>query len=247
MPVKNVVNNQDDLWRWFEKLNCPKWNLYRGFHNKLPFNQIIYKQEDDNKSVEDSFAELMELINMQSSVGAQFTIYVPYISGNKGGSMFYGVGAFSGTRSAALAGAPQLGMVSINEIDQRIAKERQLWDMERKIEDLQAAERGRMSMWESLCEKVIEDVDFNQLSQSISGLVAGLFTKRPVSLQGVPGDPIHAHKQGGFEYKEEVILPFLDAIRVHFETDEAFADFLQQVQEKFEQNPTLFITMITNG
>ena len=153
MSVKNVISDQQSLWIWFEKLDCPTWNLYRGFHNKLLHSQLIYRQTDTNKTVEESFEELVELTNMQSGSGAQFTIYVPYMSGNKGASQFYGLGAYATGRGSSLSGAPQVGMVSINDIDRRIQEARNMWELERKVEDLEAAERGRMTIWETLGER----------------------------------------------------------------------------------------------
>lgn len=246
MSVKNVISSQENLWTWFEKLNCPTWNLYRGFHNKLLHSQLIYRQTDTNKTVEESFDELVELTNMQSGSGAQFTIYVPYMSGNKGASIFYGLGAYASGRGSAINGLPQTGMgvVSINDVDRRIQEARNLWELEKTVEDLQAAERGRMSFWETMMEKVVEEVDLNKVFDQIGAIATAALSKRPVSLQGTPGEAINQPEAPAYEYAEEVILPFLDSIRQHFDTNEEFANFLQNVQTKFQQNPRVFISMI---
>ena len=129
------------------------------------------------------------------------------------------------------------GYVSIGEVEQRISKERELWEMKREIEDLKAEKDAKLSMGEILASRVTEELDLNMIAGQVLNFCNQWLLKAkgqpvPVSVQGYPQeDPVD------YTYDTDQIAPFLDTIRPHFSTDQEFYQFLHQVAQFFQASP----------
>lgn len=240
----------------FIKAETPNWTLYRGFHKNMPHSQIIYKQDDKNMDIEMAWDELEHMLTVHSGGGVgQFTIYVPAQSHNKGYSWWFQVGQMPNQQNAGLGGMysnpAAVGMVPAAQVQ----LEKQIWNLERQLEDLEAAREAQQSVGQQILDKVLAECDMNQVVNAAVGLL-GRFVPNapkgaPISLQGHPADnapdtPGEA-TAAGYQYEEGYIIPILDTIRPHFQNDQDFYRFLTTVAQLFASNPEGFKAMVNAG
>lgn len=255
--ARSTLRNIEDLKTWFDQCNYVRWNLYRGLHEKLPQTSIIYRQENNDMTLEESWDLLSQLIETSSHGGGQFTVYVIGGSANKGFTQKIEVGMpTSPAQNPALSGLHGVGFVPAAELAKQIAAEKRLWDLERQLEDTQAALGANQTMMERLAGNFMETFDWNQLAPALNGLIGKLSgaipAAQPISLQGLPsngpGATPPAAEDGGtepeYQFLAERLLPPLTRIRPHFNTDEQFYQFLELTADQFCQNPKLMKSMI---
>lgn len=235
----------------FIKSDTANWTLYRGFHKNMPHSQIIYKQDDKEMDVETSWDELEHMLTVHSGGGvAQFTIYVPAQAHNKGYSWWFQVGQMPNQQSAGLGGfygQPAVGMVPVAQVEQ----EKRIWQLERQLEDMEAAREAQQSVGQQILEKFMAECDMNQVVNAALGMLGRMMPAAPkgapISLHGHPEDtvpPAPGEATAGYQYEEGRIIPILDAIRPHFPTDQEFYQFLTAVAQLFASNPEGFKAMV---
>lgn len=245
------------LQSWYLALNTPQWNLYRGFHNKMPVNAIL-KQQNDQLPMQDSWDLLQNMINAQSSQGGQFTVYVPAYAGGKGAVQHLSINmaitpsvAGYGTPNAGLAGYPpnMSGFVSAQELERRISDERERWELRRELEDVKA-QVGATTDWQDILMEKVMEIDSNTIMANLGGFLQQFMTpKTGVQLRGLAHEmtppPVaqgEATEQAaeGYQYDIERLIPALDTIRQHFESDDAFMQAFEQLAVMFNENPNFF-------
>lgn len=235
----------------FIKADTPNWTLYRNFHKNMPHSQIIYKQDDKNMDIETAWDELEHMLTIHSSGGVgQFTIYVPAQSHNKGYSWWFQVGQAPNQQSAGIAGygnPASMGMVPAAQVN----LEKQIWQLERQLEDMESAQQAQQSVGQQILEKFMAECDMNQVVNAAVGLLGKLAPASPkgapISLHGHPQDnapETPGETPAGYQYQEAVILPILDTIRPHFPNDQEFYQFLTTVAQLFASNPEGFKAMV---
>lgn len=250
----NYVADPEFLEQWFTLQNTNLWNLYRGFHSRVPERDVLHKQQDSTMTLGDSWNLLWLIIQKSSVGGGKFTVYIPAYKGNKAATLHFGVNlsvtpSWHGTSIAGMPGAPMGAYNPEASIEKAIANEREKWEMARRIEDLENAQGATSDIWEVLIDKVRE-LDPNQVLPSAIHGIQQMFQPRGVQLHGVASDyqepPQHDHTvpQEGFTYHQEVVIPWLDSIRQHFTTDDEFWQFMNAVSTKFNSNPVMFKSMI---
>lgn len=245
--MRGYISNFDDLEKWFLPLNCTGWSLYHGFQKgRLNTTNMVFKNDDDTLDLSDSFERLKEMIEMSSTGGGQFTIYVPYKSNNTGVKQYFGIGLNSHNQPQ-VAGLPGIYGGSLDQI---LAKEKKMWELEAMVNGFIEEQETRKSTAERIFEKVMDDLDTTQVVSAVIGLIGQLIpAKMPITMQGTPEEMKHHQDDGAgasFQYKTGIIMPILDMIRKHFETDDEFYNFFSIVAEKFDAQPELFKKMI-NG
>ena len=258
--ARSYINNVDDLQAWFELIDCAKWNLYRGHHERLPQTSLIFKQEDDAMTVAESFTLMRRLMEQSSHGGGYFTVYVPGRSANKGYTQKIVLNTNANASVAgmpALAGHPAaMGYIPAEEVDRRITEALEKQEMQRRIEDLEGAREGNMSIGESMANRFMESFDFNLLAPAINAFVTGIMPqKQAFQLQGTVPDPSQPAPQAGedvvpeeehpaYQFDAARILPLMEQIRHQFDDYETFYAFLDTLTAKFLQSPEMFKTMI---
>lgn len=243
----SCITSIEDVGIWFKKLETPTWNLYRGWHDKMPVRNIIYKQEDENLSLDESFEVLQQMMEMNSHEGGKFTVYVH--NNQKGSSILVGLNLGRMAKgSMGLAGysGAGFGMVPADEVDRKIAQALELNNLKREIEDLRAAQEAGMGFRDILIEK-LREVDLGPIITGLSSLIQ----PRAGAIQGMPAGAVDARQpnpepdqDSGFSYDGEKILPALDNIRPHFDRDTDFYSFIEKVSARFAENPDMFKNMI---
>lgn len=258
------VSNIEDIQRWFELQPRSNWTLASNFCDSIPTNGkgVIYRQDNSDLAKEDSWNLLHELIAMQSP-GARLTVFVASNdAGNRVQSMRYQHGmapAAWGQPSGfpAVAGLP-LGVGSVQEA---IAKEREKWELERRLEDLEAQLSGPQQggIW-GIVERKLQEADATELINTVTGLGLALLEKfmpaaKPVQLAGAPhldddnhdddhDDTAEGSQQPQYQFQTARVIPVLVAIRQHFDNDEEFYQFIERLSAKFGENPAFYKTML---
>lgn len=228
---------------WFRQLGKPNWKLLRGFHDKTRGKASIYVQDQEGMDMDEAWELLQNMIEINSSGGGQFTIFVPTSTSGQGQSIFLQIGEVGSTGSPKVAGAPAVGYVPKSEVAELIAKERKMWELERRLEDMEAA-AGANAEWTDVIKEKIAEVD---LTPVIAGLTQ-MFARRGVSLQGTQGDyqpPQAEAPADGYQYDGDRLMPILDDIHNHFSTQDEFLAFLEALRDMFVQNPELYKNMVS--
>lgn len=245
------------LQSWYLALNTPQWNLYRGFHNKMPVNAIL-KQQNDQLPLQDSWDLLANMINAQSSQGGQFTVYVPAYAGGKGAVQHLSINmalspsvAGYGVPNAGLAGYPpnMSDFVSAQELERRISDERERWELKKKVEDMES-QLDSATDWQDIVMAKVMEIDPNTIVANLGGFLQQFMAPKPgVQLRGLAhemappvasGEDTDQPEEEVYHYPTERLVPALDTIRQHFESDEAFMLAFEQLAVMFNQNPEFF-------
>lgn len=247
----SYISEIEALKTWFEKTAQTRWKLLRGFHERVRDKPMIYCQDDESMEMEESWALLTHMIDINSNNGGRFTVFVPTQTNGKGPTVFVQIGDFSpeSSRYPSLAGAPAAGTVSKNEVQEMIAKERRMWELERQLEDLTAAQDASADFRDVLIEK-FREVDLDPVIAGITSMFAR--NVAPVKLQGTPfefdyqqppAQSASQEQQSGYTYEGDRLLPILDSIRNHFSSNDEFFSFLEKLAWTFQQNPQVYKTM----
>lgn len=251
--MKGYITDYENLQTWFEMTGETRWNLYSGFLDKFNNAHILAKQENAEMDVEESFNILKNMIQINSPHGGQFTVFVTG-PGNRGyitrmriaSAMTPGVAGFP-----QMAGYPGMGMVSVGELEERIRRERREWELERRIEDLEAEKESSVGAVGQFFNRVTQDLDINNLikmGMAMWGSRVGMNPDhlRAVQLSGTPDEDQHADGTG-YTYEDPQVLTFLDSIRCNFATDEEFLAFLAKVENFFHHNRDMALNFFKNA
>ena len=243
MARHSYITDLKSLKTWFIGLGYPKWNLYRGHQERKNNSSMIYKQDDGSLAMDDSWELLRNMIEMNSVAGGQFTVYVPTVAGgNQGMSVLVGINVptASSRMGAAVSGIPAMGMIPAAQAQKDLERERQIWEMEKRIEDMEAAGEAGIGFQDILKEQ-LRDIELGPI---INGLVHYFMQKTPgVQLQGTPGDETPEQPSEGppvYAYDGKRLRPALDTIRPHFDNDDQFYGFLEVVAQAFAMAPQQF-------
>lgn len=242
--MKGYIDNYEDLLTWFEATGENRWNLYAGFIDKFNQAHLLAKQEDGDFDKEESFALLKRMIGINSAHGGQFTIYVPQPGGRGfttrmrvASAMMPGVGGFP-----AMQGNPyMLGMIPVNEVEERIRREKQSWELEKRIEELEAEKESSVGAVGQFMNKIAQEIDINNLLKMAVAVFGSRLNVNPETLRAVQlaGTPEEVPEGTGYTYDDPRILDFLDSIRSKFASEEEFYGFIGRVGQFFEKNSAL--------
>lgn len=237
----SYISSLQDVEVWFRQKDKPNWKLLRGFHDKTRGKATICVQDEEGVDMDTSWQLLQQMLEINSGSGGQFTVFVPTSTSGQGESIFVQLGDVSSTIASSLSGAPAVGYVPKTEVQEILAKERKMWELERKLEDLEAAQEANFELKDIWIEK-LREIDPTPI---INGLMAQ-FTGRPVTLQGTAGDyaPPTPVPEEGFAYQGEKLMPILDDIREQFHDEDEFYTFLGKLRDMFLQNPELYKNMV---
>lgn len=251
----NYISSFESLKQWFDAQGCVKFNLYRGFHDRMPERAIVHKQRSEQVSMEDSWETLQSMILMNGTGGGKFTIFVPSFGAAKGVSVFYGhelspLGLAPGIAGYS-AGRPAVGMLSENEVERRINDALERERLHRKVTDLESALDQKQTWQDVLFEKVLQ-IDPDKALATLGNLLSiPPAAQTPVQVRGIhqedpPDDQAVTPEEvtTAYTYDGDRMMPALDAMCAHFTTPDEFVDFIVIVAEKFCSNPTLYRSLI---
>lgn len=252
--MKGYINQYSHLEKWFRLLETSAWNLYRGHVDKLGDNrsQIIYKQDNKSMPMDESWDMLRDLIEINAANGGHFTIYVPSMSHNVGANVFFvapnTLPAGGRGHAAALAGFEGMGAgVSKTEVQEIIAQERKIWELERTVEDLSAAQEANVGAVERFFTRLLDDGTLGQIAIAGLGMLSQKMGFNPAQVSMAGFDTAmptsddtsnHDHEEDEELSEEEVqfAVELVDRFRPHFESEAAMRAYLLKVADFFDKN-----------
>lgn len=244
--MKGYIDNYEDLQEWVKSTKQPLWNLYSGWVEKFGQQHLLAKNEEDTDP-ETSFEHLQRMIEMNSRQGGRFTVYIPQ-PGNRGFSTRVQIGgstAIAGISGMATMGNPYaLGMIPADELERRLRKERETWDLQRRIEDLESQQEAGVGAFSKIVDKLTSELDINNVFNAMVAIFGPKLNPnmQPMQLSGTPlGEETHADGSG-YTYDDPRLLTFLDTVRCKFGNDEEFYTFLTRVGAFFDKNPQMAIS-----
>ena len=260
MAAKTYMTDFVALDRWFKIGETSAWILSRGFNEQhAGRSNRIYSQSNTDMSKEESFALLQQLIEDNSASGGDFTVYVQPRTGTVGQSAHYRViGVETMPANSRLAGlpggAPMVGYVSAQELAEKLASEKRMWELERKLEDMEAAAAESMPLAKAALGQIIEDGTLSrvveQLTPAVGQIIANFLSKliptAPQATVAMSGFPAAAADGPGTDAAEEPeqydpvrIAGVLNRLRPHFDSHEGLYVYLEKVTDFFEKNPVM--------
>jgi len=250
-----------DLGEYFEKVGIPKWNLYHGFQKgTLQNGALVYKQDNAEMELGESWDLLNQIIEMNCGGGSgAFTIYFPTVASNVGTRVYYQHGTGPVGVAASVAGVPnqlhpaQLGYVSADELDRRLKEEKYKWELEKRLDDLEAS-NGPSGFGEILMNNIANNEGTMQaLLQGLLGFlniaaakVAGmpLGNPGPAIIQGPPATDVHTDFETG-EVSEADVQRCNAALERIAQTFPDLAGFLEGLANYIQKDPTTAKTLFS--
>lgn len=247
--MKGFITNYEDLQEWVRSTKVTAWNLYSGWPDKFSANHFLAKC-DDESDPEASWELLKRMIEMSSSQGGRFTVYIP-LPGNRGFSNRVQIGTVNQTANVAGmpgVGYPGVGVITVDEHDRRLKEFKEKMDLERRIEDLESQQGSSVGAFGKILDKVTEELDINNVFNALVAVFGPKLNPnmQPLQLSGTPVQQQHEtedHADGsGYTYDDPRLLIFLDSVRSKFGTDDEFYTFLSRVGAFFDKNPQVALS-----
>lgn len=243
MLLRTAITSLENLRQWWEVDNkSPYWTLYRGSRSSKGTDVIARNDTLDDH--ETSWDMLEQMISINSQEGGEFTILrTDKPKGNFGPKVvvilshapaYQGAPSVSGIPGLPfVAGSPQ-GIQAY--IADEVKKERHSWELEKKVEDLEAAINAKQegSLFERAINKLIETDKIGNLLEIIIAKAMGP-TGAPqmshVAVSGMPGASQADTPTNQFQYDTVRVANAMERIRVYFpdihETLEKLANYIE--------------------
>ncbi|MEM1326153.1 MAG: hypothetical protein AAGI23_09380 [Bacteroidota bacterium] len=179
------ISTYDGLQQWFLQAGTGKYSVYRGFiHGKLN-NSQLYMKSVEFASAEDAFENLKQMLKLAG--GGNFTIMIPSQSASMGVRTFFRLGGHS--QVAGINGMQAVQGISATQVQEMIAKEREKWELSKRVEDLEAALEYQTPWFERIAERIAGHENLDRLLEiGLVRLMGGGGNPNPaqVGLAGYP-------------------------------------------------------------
>lgn len=255
--AKAMMNSREALERWFRSTNHTIWVLYAGHLDKVSQDRAakLIEQRNDELPIDESFDLLMEMIDLNSPLGGDFTIWSPAkTTQNQGMKSYYRVLPQEAGSVRGISGMPVMagsGYVSKAEVQGLIEKEKELWELRRDMEDMKAAQESNVGVGAMLVNTLLADGTIGMLLQQVVGQLAAKFAPMQppraqvsgLSAQAVPATAGTDEQLQPYDYRE-CVYTALDRMRRHFATDDEFETAITVLATQFEAQPDVFKNML---
>lgn len=253
--AKAMMNSREALERWFRSTNHTIWVLYAGHLDKVSQDRAakLIEQRNDELPIDESFELLMEMIDLNSPLGGDFTIWSPAKNTqNQGMKSYYRVLPQESGSVRGVAGIPVVGggYVSKAEVQALIEKEKEVWELRRDMEDLKAAQQNDVGVGAMLVNTLLADGTIGAVIQSLVAQLAARFAPvQPPRAQvsGLAANAVPATAGTGelqaYDYTDGVYTA-LDRMRRYFSTDAEFEQAITTLATQFEAQPDVFKNML---
>lgn len=239
MLLRTAITSIDNLRQWWEvDTERPYWTLYRGSRNAKGADVIARNDTLDDQ--ESSWEMLEQMISINSQEGGEFTILrTDKPKGNFGNKAVVVLNQMPAYQAAGVAGLPGMPFVAGTPqgiqayIADEVKKERQNWELEKKVEDLEAAINAKQEggLLERSLNRLIESDKIGTILELVLAKFLGpVGVPQPshVAVSGAPG----AGAPAQFQYDTDRVSHALERIRAHFpdihETLEALANYIEK-------------------
>lgn len=243
------MTNIEDLEKWFIQCNSSEWVLYRGHQDKLNSLHIIANQRQTDVGMDESWDKLASFIEMNTRSGGDVTVYIPAGGNNRGFLAHFSVnlpGAMAGLGQPGAMGAMGawgMGFMPIDEHERRAKEMREKWELEKRLEDLEAENESRGGIWGNIAKEALSGIDVNQV---LKMLYVGVMSKfnpgainPQISINGMGMQTGAEEEQYDDQAEESPLANFVARTRPHFATDQEYLAFLDKVATFFEKSPEM--------
>lgn len=251
MAQSAVLTSIDNVKWWFDNLpfDDRRWKLYHGHIDNMALRSKLFMESKKSVEPEEAWDLLRQALQVSSQIGGKYTLYVPISDrANHGPNAKINLNEVQKANSS-IGGIPE-GYISSNELERRLHEQRHKIELERRIEDLEAASQANLS-WHEMAQ----DWLFNQggaemlvphLGPMVSGLLPGLKTLGSVSPGQQQQAPTEDEPQGQAATDENPELELLEGMRAMFQTDEEYLQAVKGIKEKIERNPSALFAILQN-
>jgi hypothetical protein len=243
----------EDIKAGFFDGENPNWELHNGKPAVRPTGGTRYKtliaESEDGDSMEQSWQRLENALDRISAKGGNAIVYI----GDKEEDPVFSIPISLSTKTSSRGpGSSQEGPYRYNQlaglglpydIKTAIEKERELWELKKTVEELQA---GTGSVWEQIGQKIIESVDVNALISGLMGFASQVSGKGQNSPQAEQQPPTMSIQKpdteaspGATIHDEEIedkVDNLLDELEKHMDKQE-MRKFLDNITQVVKTNP----------
>jgi hypothetical protein len=238
--MKGAIQTFEDLEKWFMQIGNTKWTIFRGDPVKRNY---VYQQSDAEMQIEESWELLREMLEMNAVNGHYFNILVDNGS-SRGFRVYFSMPQQTGrsTSSSGIGSIPGVGSTQ-DYINGQIEQKMRIYDLQRQVEDLQAAEEAKLNWTDRIIDAVVNHPNFdpNVLVQIGSSFIGALMPKAPAGASvGISGFEKQAAQQAPTqaEYDAQRIASALDQIQSAL-PDVEIHDFMDALAVMVTNNPAM--------
>lgn len=251
MAQSAILTSIENVKWWFDNLpfDDRRWKLYHGHIDNMALRSKLFMESKKSVEPEEAWDMLRQALEVSSQNGGKYTLYVPISDrANHGPNAKINLNQVQRGNSS-IGGIPE-GYVSSTEMERRLMEQKQKIELERRIEDLEAASQANLS-WHEMAQ----DWLFNQggaemlvphVGPVISGLFPGLKGLGTIAQPQQQQAPTEDEPQGQAAADENPELELLEGIRAMFQTDEEYLQAVKGIKEKIKHNPSALFPILQN-
>lgn len=239
---RTAITNLDDLSKWWESdPERPYWTLYRGVR---PSKQDVIARNDTIEDLAGAWEVLQQMLFINSTGGGEFLILRSDKPKGNYGHKVVVVLNMSPQSAPGIGGmmspTPFIGEQPAIQavIEKEVEKAKHAWELERKVEDLEAAINAgnEGTGLERVFNRIIDHPKIDTILEVLLVKLLGPKPQTHVAVSGVP-----TSEEEGFQYDTDRVINALEGIREHFPDIHSFLDRLAAyVQANPEMAKTIF-------
>jgi len=220
MRQEACITNIEDLKQWFDMNQRqgaanPYFTIHRGPESKG--DRIIFRNEEESDP-ERAWSMMEDMLEMHTGQGGMFRVFIcDKPKHNVGITTLYKIPSAYPQGPAGIGGMYP-GMYGMygnprEMVEQEVARERKLWEMERKIDDMAAAQDAKVGELDNMLQEfmpILKDLG-HKFGMKIMG-----YGPAPMAAHIPAAPPIagnNATDQGAEGYDYDRLEPALDELR----------------------------------
>ena len=222
MSATPVLTSMEKIEQWFDKNQLPYFTLYSG--HQAGNNNVLFRNAEIS-DFEQAKSQLLEMLEMYTGNGGKFRLFVAY-EPKKNWGLSTNIdlpptdpnAAASRFRNPAIQGHQWQRGYGKEELTEEVQKQMMIYDLKRKVEDLEGAQHASIGLVDRFMENLVERPETYQVLQAVLVKIMGKFSGPQTAPQTAP---IAGHDEppanDGFDYDR--IEPALEKIRSVFSED----------------------------
>jgi len=225
-----------DIKRLFFDYQNPVWVLYTGKgtaglpSGKAANNNLLLRQPEDDLDLGGSWQILETTLLGLAKTGGYGKLFIGTEAENIGVPIYLPHRGEQDNQAAGISGYMAGNVPPWNYLDM-IAKERELWELRREIEDIKNANQG--GFFERMIESMAET---GQLQAIISGFISA-FAKGGAPIMGGAPSPPEVEETGAGLGEDEIATEFVSRIRGSFSSTAEMREYLAKTAKMFASDP----------
>lgn len=241
MVYYNSINDiKEVFFEYFQDGHPAKWALYSGKGRanrptgKTAMGNLLYAQNADMEPGESW--RILEGKLSKFGQGGYAHLYLGDENEYTNIPIY-----FNHTGSAGINGQPDVASFSglPYNLLTAIEKERQLWDLENKLERILESQAANVSVWDRVGEKLLESDQLPAMINGLSSILMRFLSPQTVPLQ-VKQAPVNQAERMADQPRIDsgaAIGTFVQRLRNQFSDENEFSEYLEKVADLIEVDP----------